>query len=97
MNKEPKRWVVVGTKIGYVVSRKKMTETETQALWKGSYIEHDYRKELGLWFAENFITSTSSSPAWTKKDAQRYCDKLNKGKSNMIQAMLDADNCEEEE
>lgn len=77
MNNEPKSWTVFGTRLGYVVSRKKMTRTEAMMLEADSSIRFDYSKELGFWYAEHFISSTAWNPEWTEKEAQRYCDKEN--------------------
>lgn len=85
---EPKAWVVYGTRLGYVVSRKKMTRTDAMLLEAGSSIKFDYIKELGFWHAERFISSVSWNPEWTEKEAQRYCDKENVELRKEIEMLL---------
>lgn len=76
-DKQPKAWVVYSTRLGYMVSRKKMTRTDAMLLEAGSSIKFDYREELGFWYAEHFISSVTWNPEWTQNEAQRYCDKEN--------------------
>lgn len=87
-DKQPKAWVVYGTRLGYMVSRKKMTRTDAMLLAAGSSIKFDYQKELGFWHAERFISSVSWNPKWTEKEAQRYCDKENEELRKDIERLL---------